>query len=382
MLPWLEAPLPRHGKAWWNYHSTALGFASYPKVSHALRCAQNINFLKVSLRFLAEVNFPRAKADFCGTANVLGCTNWGSGQQFPSLRLKVAQGQYQPVSCYVGSRGKGNQSTSSITSSWQITFANIWRQVPHLDWRRQHGLLPQEVRESLGGDRQVRAWEHATVHTHMEAVRNAFSVALSLCWGDKQHMFCKETYHHSWRIFGARNGGLYRYLKSTGPWWRKPTGGSTFRCPNRSINASAGWAYRTKCLKSKQETTAAFGVDGNEDVHFKKDLTAVAAFSSFFISKRIPGTADALSCFGCIATTTTPTINPHNISQPSWHQGLVFQHNKLQILCPLDKGIPHALRFFVAFLMLAVPMLNTFQLKLLAMPLCKKVLRWMHMKLI
>ena len=42
--------MPSHGKTWWNYHSGALG-------------------------------------------------------------LKVAQAQYQPLSCYVGSRGKGNQST-------------------------------------------------------------------------------------------------------------------------------------------------------------------------------------------------------------------------------------------------------------------------------
>ena len=54
-------------------------------------------------------------------------------------------------------------------------------------------------------------------------------------------------------------------------------------------------------------------------------------------------------CFGCfefIATTATPPINPHTISQPSWHQGLVFQHNKLQILCPLVEGIPHATYLF------------------------------------
>jgi len=101
---------------------------------------------------------------------------------------------------------------------------------------------------------------------------------------------------------------LYRlYCRSTRP---------TFRCPNHCINASTGWAYRTRCLKSKQET-AAFGVDGNENAHFKKDLRAVAAFSSCFIPKRIPGTADALSCFERVATTTTPTINPHTISQPS-----------------------------------------------------------------
>ena len=277
--------MPRHGKAWWNYHSTALGFASYPKVSHAVRCAQNINFLKVSLRFWPrwKLKISTSKSWFwLWNRKCFGVYQLGQWQQFPSLRLKVAQAQYhQPLSCYVGSRGKGTQSTSSITSSWQITFANIWRQVPHLHWRRQHGLLPQEVRESLGGDRQVRAWEHPTVHTHMEAVKNAFSVALSLCWGDKQHMFCKETYHHSWRIFGARNGGLYRYLKSTGPWWRKPTWGSTFRCPNRSINASAGWAYRTKCLKSKQETTAAFGLDGNEHVHFKKTRQLLLLHLSF-----------------------------------------------------------------------------------------------------
>ena len=174
---------------------------------------------------------------------------------------------------------------------------------------------------------------------HMEAVRNAFSVALSLCWGDKQHMFCKETYHDSWKIFEARNGGLYRlYCRSTGP---------TFRCPNHCINASTRWAYRTRCLKSKQETAAAFSLDGNEDVHFKKDSTAVdlkQTFSSFIIPIGFPGTADALSCFERVAT--TPTINPHTISQPSWHQGLVFQQNKLQILCPLVEGIPHATYLF------------------------------------
>ena len=216
----------------------------------------------------------RSKSWCLSNRKCFGAHQLGHCQQFPSLRLKVAQAQYhQPLSCYVGSRGKGNQSTSSITSSWQITFANIWRQVPHLHWRRQHGLLPQEVRESLGGDRQVRAWEHATVHTHMEAVRNAFSVALSLCWGDKQHIFCKETYHDSWKTFEAGNGGLYL----TGPWWKKPKWSSTFRCPNHSINASAWWAYRTRCLKSKKETTAAFSLEGNEDVHFKQDSTAVAA---------------------------------------------------------------------------------------------------------
>ena len=157
--------MPRHGKAWWNYHSTALGFASYAKVSHAVRCAQNVNFSKVSLRFWQRWIFHQQKLMLVEPPMFWGVPT-GAVTTVSSLRLKVAQGQYQPVSCYVGSRGKGNQSTSSITSSWQITFANIWRQVPHLGWRRQHGLLPQEVRKSLGGDGQVRAWEHATVHTH------------------------------------------------------------------------------------------------------------------------------------------------------------------------------------------------------------------------
>ena len=126
-------------------------------------------FLESLAPFLAKVNYLGAKADACGTANVLGCTNWGSDNSFWACVWRSHKAQYhQPLSCYVGSRGKGNQSTSSITSSWQITFVNIWlwRQVPHLGWRRQHGLLPQEVRKSLGGDGQVRAWEHATVHTH------------------------------------------------------------------------------------------------------------------------------------------------------------------------------------------------------------------------
>ena len=133
---------------------------------------------------------------------------------------------------------------------------------------------------------------------------------------------------------------LYRlYLRSTEPTW--------IRCPeHHCINASTGWAHRTRCLKSKQETAAAFGLDGNEHVHFKKARQLLLLFLHVSFQKRIPGTADALSCFERVATTTTPTINPHTISQPSWHQGLVFQHNKLQILCPLVEGIPHATYLF------------------------------------
>ena len=265
--------------------------------------------------------------------------------QFLSLHLKVAQAQYQPGSCYVAPRGKGNQTASSITSSRYIT-----RQAPHLGWRHQHGLrrlLLKEVWESLGGDRQVRAREHATVHTHMEAVRNAFSVTLSPCWRDTQHIFCKETYHHSLRIFGAWNGGLY--VKSTGPWWKTPKWDSTFRCPNHCINASKGWAYRTRCPEGKQETTAVFSLGGNENVHFSKKLTAVAVAALYH---RLPWHGS--QCFEMRWVHCNHHRPPNQPSQPFWHQGLVFQHDKVQLLCPLDKGIPHALHF-LAFLMLAVP---------------------------
>ena len=119
-------------------------------------------FLESLAPFLAEVNFPPRKADACGTANVLERTNWGIANSFRACVWRSHRPNTTNHSLAMLDQGKGSQSTSSITSS----FVNIWRQVPHLGWRRQHGLLPQGVRKSLGGDGQVRAWEHATVHTH------------------------------------------------------------------------------------------------------------------------------------------------------------------------------------------------------------------------
>ena len=39
-------------------------------------------FLESLALFLAKVNYPRAEADACRIANVLGCTNWGVENSF------------------------------------------------------------------------------------------------------------------------------------------------------------------------------------------------------------------------------------------------------------------------------------------------------------
>ena len=198
--------MPCHGKAWWNYHSTALG-------------------------------------------------------------LKVAQAQYQPLSCYVGSRGKGNQSTMPealcfFYSRWPRNRQTASQEYPikHVAWcnvqvyhtqkeggnhccrkiltdldafswisssvlqsptstcqpqkawvikiraeRCFHNDLGWWINESaviiefksgsyccsgasikfaLGGDRQAKAWEHATVHTARESSQKSLQCgAISLLRG-------------------------------------------------------------------------------------------------------------------------------------------------------------------------------------------------------
>ena len=84
-----------------------------------------------------------------------------SVRKMTQLEYEVAfEGGTSPIPtslllCWI--KAEGNQSTWSswsMTSSRYITSANIWW-VPHLGWRQQHGLLPQEVRESCGNHQVI-----------------------------------------------------------------------------------------------------------------------------------------------------------------------------------------------------------------------------------